>query len=82
MWLAVLLLVASNLFVEIRDIIGLASHSRIATKIGLRPVQEVPFPAIIIDFGRPADPMGYLKYTRDIVEAKDIPNQGMFNKFA
>ena len=56
----------------------LTTQSRISTQIGLRPVEDVPFPAVLIDLGRPGDPMGYLKYTGDIVGPNEIPKEGSF----
>ena len=44
---------------------------------GLRPIDKVPFPAVIIDNGRPQDPMGYIKHSKDIVTEEDAWGEGM-----
>ena len=73
----ILSLVVPNLYLEILDIVHLSAQREIVTMVGLRPIDEVPFPAVIIDNGRPQDPMGYIKHSKDIVTEEDAWGEGM-----
>ena len=44
----------------------------IQTTVSLVPIDQVPFPAVIIDAGDPVDPYGYIKQSKDMVTMSDI----------
>ena len=77
-WGIVLSLVISNLYLEIKNIADLAREKRLVTKIGLKPSDQVPFPTVIFDRGRPKDPMGFVKYSGDVTSEDDILKKGFF----
>ena len=52
-------------------------ESPIETSISLRPVDEVPFPAIIIDVGDSVDPLGFVRASHNMVNESNIPKKGM-----
>ena len=75
-WLLILLIIIPKLCLEIKDVFNLSAEREIVTIVGLRPISEVPFPSVIIDNGRPQDPMGYIKYSKDNVTEDDAEGPG------
>lgn len=47
------------------------------TVISLRPLEQVPFPAVILNLGGSIDPMGYVRNSGDAVKEEDFPEQGI-----
>lgn len=72
----ILSLVISNLYLEIKNIADLAKEKKLVTKIGLRPSLEIPFPSLVLDRGRPKDPLGFIKYSNDVISEQHIPKEG------
>ena len=48
------------------------------TEISLRPISEVPFPAVIIDNNDLNDPMAKTKTSGNIVTMEQLPQEGDF----
>ena len=72
--------IAYNITRDISPLI--ASLSRVDTDVSieLRPVSEVPFPAIIVDLGNAIDPMGFMRNSKDMVTEEDIPDEGWLGR--
>ena len=50
------------------------------TVISLRPIDSVPFPAVILNTGGSIDPMGYVRHSGDIIKEDDFPEEGDNNR--
>ena len=49
----------------------------IRTKISLRPTEDSPFPAVIVDLSEMPDPMGYIKKSGNMVTWDQLPQKGV-----
>ena len=74
MWILLIILVFYGLSVEIKSVLEVDGLER---DIGLVPIGEVPFPAIIVDLGGEVDPVGYIAASKDIVNEHAFPKEGI-----
>ena len=75
-WMVVITLTALNLIVNIVPTIRTFFGTTIDTTISLRKMEEVPFPAVIIDLGEPVDHMGFIRDSKNMAVESDIPLNG------
>ena len=76
MWIFFLSVIVGSFFSDVDRNQRFLRENPIDTTISLRPMEEVPFPAIIIDVGDPVDPMGYVRASHNMVEESKIPRKG------
>ena len=50
------------------------------THISLRSLDEVPFPAIVINNGGGIDPLGHIRNSGNIVDEDDIQTEGKLRR--
>ena len=62
----------SDAFKENRE-----SQGSIVTRIGLRPEGDVPFPGLVVNVGRPIDPLGFVRKSKDMVTWEDLQEEGI-----
>ena len=48
----------------------------IVTSISIRPIGQVPFPAVVVDLGDSVDPMGFVRASQNMVDESNIPKKG------
>ena len=53
------------------------SQGSIVTRIGLRTEGDVPFPGLVINVGRPIDPLGFVRKSKDMVTWEDLQEEGI-----
>ena len=70
-WIVLIVLVLYSLSTDIRSALEIGA---LETDISLVPIDEIPFPAIIVDLSGEVDPVGY------IAASKDIAHEDGFNK--
>ena len=75
-WACVFAFIIYNLVVDIGRVYR--RDNVIATNIIVRPIEEVPFPAIVIDVGEPIDPLGIVRKSSNVVREESFPSEGMY----
>ena len=73
MWILIIILVLYGLSMEIKSALV---AQEMETDIDLVPIEEVPFPAIIVDLGGEVDPVGYIADSKDIANEDIFANEG------
>ena len=54
------------------------SLNKIQTTISLMPIEDVPFPLVILDAGLDPDPMGFVKKSRNMLNEEDFDQEGSY----
>ena len=70
------MVIATVLYNLSGDIGKVLEVSNLHTDISLVPINEVPFPAIIVDLGGEVDPVGYISTSKDIGHEDGFPKEG------
>ena len=79
MWILFLLIISWRFAEDLNSYRRSLAEHPIETSISLRPVDEVPFPAVIIDVGDSIDPLGLVRESQNMVDESNIPRQSKEN---
>ena len=79
MWLAAILIATLYLVQHATNEIANINSKVEETIINLRPLEEVPFPSVILNTGGSIDPMGFVRRSGDMIKEEDFPKEGKSN---
>ena len=78
-WLVILTLTASYLVRDMALFFERFRSKNTQTHISLRSLEQVPFPAIVINNGGGIDPMGHIRNSGNILSEDGIQTEGSSN---
>ena len=76
-WISVLCVVFYNAYVDLYVLFGLFQRNSVSDSIHLRPMDQVPFPAVIINTGGPINPMGFVENSFEVVSEQELLQEGV-----
>ena len=76
MWLAAISFVLYLMQDTVKLSLAHYSVNRIRTVLSLVPIEEVPFPLVVIDAGEDPDPMGFVRRSQNMVGEEDVDADG------
>lgn len=78
-WICFFCIIGYPLVTEIAGIVSEFDAIVIDTDLSLRPLEAIPFPAVIINTGGAIDPLGYVRHSQEVATEADLPERGHFS---
>ena len=76
-WVSTFILVLVSLSNELANVFHAAQELKLVTSISLKPIDEVPFPTLVLSSGGPIDPLGFVANSQNLVLEDDLPLDSM-----
>ena len=68
-----------SLVTELTNVFKSDQEKQVTTSISLIPIDQVPFPTIVLSAGGPINPLGFVTHSHNLVTEADLQERGKMN---